>query len=709
MMPLPGTIFYCSIQLMFKNYFKTTLRNLWKNRTYSFLNIAGLAIGVACAGIIFLWMEDELNYDNVFLKKDRLYYIQENQTYDGITRTFGATPVPFAPAIKAELPGIANTCRTLSENYLFSMGEQSVFENGCYADSSVFSMFTLQFVQGKAANALQRPDEIVISEKMAGHFFRGEKNVIGKLLRVNNAESMIVSGVIKDLPENSTLHFNWIASFDNYLRHSDNATNWRNNCIVTYAELQPTASAASINKQLYNFIKKKDAGAIANPFLFSMNDWRLRSRFEDGKQAGGRIEYIRLFAVIAWIILVIACINFMNLSTARSEKRAREVGVRKVLGAGRKLLLLQFMGEALMMSVLAVLLGAVMIWITLPFFNLLVEKQLVLALNRPLHCMALLMIALLCGLVSGSYPALYLSSFNPVHVFKSVSLRASGAAFIRKGLVVLQFTVSIVLIVSTIVIYQQVQHVKSRDLGYNRDNLLVMDMRGDMQKNFAAIKQDMLNTGAVENVALNSFNTLDIGNNGGGLSWEGKDPGKDILLSFRQISPEFIATAGLQIAEGRGFNAGSIAADSSNVLITESLARMMGKGSAVGKILREDDQAYKVIGVVKDFVYGDMYGQSDPVVFFCNPKEASLMYVRIKNNVTTEAALAKIGAVMRKDNPAYPFEYNFVDDQFNALFKSEMLIGKRNCRAYLPRWPSLFPAWVYLDWLHTLQSAEQKK
>ncbi|MFT3827737.1 MAG: ABC transporter permease [Chitinophagaceae bacterium] len=662
---------------MFSNYLKTTLRNLWKNKTYSFLNIFGLAIGIACAGLIFLWVESEVNYDSSFAKKDRLYRILENQTYEGKVRTFWATPGPLAEAMKAEIPGIADACRVRQEKaYLFSVGDKSMYEKGSFADPSFFSMFTLSFVEGDAANAFKQVYSVVITEKMAHHFFGNEKPFVGKTIRADNKQDYVVTGVIKDYPENATVQADWIAPFNIYFNNNSNRlSSWGANSIATYTELKPGADVATVNKQLYGFFQKRQKESSTRLFLFSMNDWRLRAQFEDGVQTGGRITYVRMFVVIAWIILLIACINFMNLATARSEKRAREVGVRKVLGAAKRMLVMQFLIEAVAMALLAVVVGIVIILMVLPAFNILVEQQLLPGLNKPLHIGVLLSIAILCGLLAGSYPALYLSSFNPVFVFKGLKLKSSGAAIIRKSLVVTQFSVSIILIVCTIVIYQQVQHVRNRELGYNKDNLITMDVRGDMVSRFAVIKQDLLATGMVENVALNSFNMVAIGNNSSGFTWSGKDADKDILVSHRRVSPEFIATAGIKIIEGRDFYPNAVV-DSNSVIITESMAKLMGAGSAIGKIINADDVNMHVVGVVKNFVYGDMYGQSDPVIFFCQPKAAQLMYVRLKEDKKAADALAKIEAVMKRDNAAYPFWYAFVDEAFDNAFKSEMLIGK---------------------------------
>jgi putative ABC transport system permease protein len=663
---------------MIKNYLLFTFRNLWKNKGYSFLNIFGLAIGIACAGLIFLWMEDEFNYDSTYAKKDLLYKVRTNQTYAGKKRTFDSTPGGLAPAMKAEIPGVVNACRFgWGGSPLFSLGNKSINESGVDADSTVFSMFTFQFIQGDARDAFRQLNSVVISQKMAKQFFGNEEKVVGKLLKVDNKEDFLVTGVIKDMPENSTLHFEWFSPFEIFQKKNDWLKYWGANGVTTYTELSPNANIAAVRRQLDGFLVKKSGSVdIAHPILFSMNDWHLRDHFEDGVQIpGGRITYVHLFSIIAWIIILIACINFMNLATARSEKRAREVGVRKVLGAGRKMLIGQFIGEALFMSALAVITGLCLIIMVLPAFNTLVEKNLVTGLDQPMHVLSLLAIGLFCGLVAGSYPALYLSAFNPVSVLKGIKNPGGSADWIRKGLVVLQFTVAIVLIIATVITYQQVQHVKTRDLGYNKDNLIKSNLQGNMLTHFSAIRQDLLNTGLIENAALSSNEIIYTSDNTTGYEWEGKDPNKKVLISYRLVSPGFMQTWGMRVVEGRDFQSNALA-DSSNVIITESFEKLIGKGSAVGKLIKDGTDNYRVTGVIKDLVYGDMYGKGDPVVFFCAPNQTFMMYTRIKKEAHPEEALAKIESVLKADNPGYPFNYQFVDDQFNEFFKSEALIEK---------------------------------
>ncbi len=672
---------------MIKNFFKTTFRNLWKNKTYSFLNILGLAIGIACAGLIFLWVESEMSYDKFNVRKDQLYFVRVNSQLESNVFTHGSTPGVLGPAMRAEIPGIANTCR-MSENetsLLFQIGDKSVYAEGKYVEPSMFDMFTLPFVQGNAKSAFAQLYSIVITEKTAKKFFGDDKNIIGKTVRVDNKQNYVVSGVLKDIPENSSLQFEWVAPFQIWYQQSPWAYKWENNCLSTYVELKPGANLANINKQMYDFVQKKAPTSTGRVFLFGMNDWHLYDDFQNGKQTGGgQIEYVRLFSIIAWVILLIACINFMNLATARSEKRAREVGVRKVLGAGKKRLISQFIGEALLMAFLSAAAAVIIMSFTLSAFNILVQKNLSLGLSNPFHIIILLLITLICGVVAGSYPSLYLSSFNPVFVLKGIKLKSGSAALIRKGLVVMQFSVSIILIIGTIIIYQQIQHIKSRTLGFNKDNLIEMNLQGDMAKHFSAIKQDILNTGIANNVALSDHSIIYGGNNTDGLSWASKTPGARILISWRNVSPEFMSTSGMKILEGRDLQiTDSVEFDlppkNINVLITQSMAKLMGKGSAIGKIIKDESGALNanVVGVVNDYVYGYMYGKPDPVIFFCvPPHDETIMYVNTKTSRDPEQTLAKLEAVMKKDNPAYPFQYRFVDDQFNQMFLSEMLISK---------------------------------
>ncbi len=677
---------------MFENYLKTTFRGLWINKGYSFLNIFGLATGIACAGLIFLWAENELNWDNNNLNKKKLYAIRENMTYAGNTFTNWSTPRPMAAALKTEIPGIVATCRVSDQEIksLFAIGDKTMYASGKYADASLFSMLTLPFVQGNAATAFNQLHSVVITQSTAKKFFGDEVNVTGKIVHVNNKQDYVVTGVVKDAPQNASLQFEWLMPYEvnlveNNSYQTGDVANWDSYGPFTYVLLNDNANVTAINKQLYNYIHSKNATQTTRAFLFPMNDWHLYDEFVNGKRTGGgQIEQVRMLSIIAWIILLVACINFMNLATARSEKRAKEVGVRKVLGSGKNRLIAQFLGEALLMSAIAAILSLIIITTTLPAFCQLVQKQLSLQLYNPVHIVSLLMIVFICGLIAGSYPSFYLSSFNPISVIKGFKIKTGSAAIIRKGLVVLQFAISVVFIISTIVVYSQIQYVKNRQLGFNKNNLIEIDMQYSVADNFSLIKNDLLHTGIAENVALTNHTVLYGGDNDNRFTWQGKSANEDVSIAFRNVSPEFVSTSGMQIIDGKDFNADGTS-NNSNVIISESLAKILGKESPVGKIIQsprgQQDGEFEnvtVTGVVEDYVFGNMYGKSsEPLLFFCKPSQnANLIYLRLKPQMNIQTALSRMQEVMKKNNPAYPLQYKFVDEQFNEMFLNSVLISK---------------------------------
>ncbi|WP_143310522.1 ABC transporter permease [Chitinophaga vietnamensis] len=668
---------------MFRNYFKTTFRNLWKNKSYSFLNIFGLSIGIVCAAMVLLWVEDEVTFNNNHLKKDHLYLVQAHWFFDGSKSTFSSTCGPMAAAMRAEIPGVVNTCRSNEYNLgmLFANGKDRQYANGRFIDSSVFSMFTLPFLEGNPHTAFQQVNSIVLSQTGAKKIFGTDHQVVGRTLTMDNKYAYTVTGLMKDLPENSSMRMDWMAPFDGYRQFNNSLDDWSSNGINTFVELSPTADVAKIDRTLFNYIQQRVPKAVNHAFLFPMNDWRLRDNFVDGVQTGGRITFVKLFSTIAWIILLVACINFMNLATARSEQRAREVGVRKVLGAGKGKLVTQFIGESMIMSLLATMLAVLIITLLMPVFNTLTEKHLSLGLDRPTHIAGLLALTIICGLIAGSYPAMYLSSFQPIAILKGFKLKNGSATMIRKGLVIAQFSVSIILIIATVIIYQQIQHVKSRDLGFNKDRLLSIDIKGDAVAHFPMIKQELLNTNIVSNAALTDYSALYAGNSTSGFRWKGKPANSNVLVSIRMVSHEYMRTAGLQIIDGSDFQPHNDN-DTSTVIVTESFAKIISKGSVIGENLEiaspygQGMLTLRIAGVVKDYVYGNMYGTPSPVVFFPILGETNKIYARIKPGIPLDEAVKKIGEVMQRDNPDYPFTYAFVDDQFNHLFQDEMLIDK---------------------------------
>ena len=662
---------------MFKNYLKISWRNLWKSKGYSALNIFGLAMGITCASFIFLWVEDEVNFDSTFNKQDNIYHVVVNSKFEGEWRTFGDTPGPLAKDLKDEIPEIVKSARaSTSLNILFSIGDNAINRNGSYVDSDFIEIFSLHFVEGNRQSAFNRPDAIVLTQKTASDLFGKNTTALNKTLRVNNKNNYIITGVVEDLPDNTTIEFEWLAPFERFNEGEDNEwmKEYGNNFANTYIELTPGSDYRTVDKKVRELLPEKMEDPNSYFFLHPMKDWHLRSNFENGVRIGGQIVFVRLMAIIAIIILLIACINFMNLATARSEKRAKEVGLRKVLGSSKKRLVSQFMVEALITASLAAIVSVLFLSFLLPEFNILIEKHLELNLLDMTHLLTLIVITLICGLLAGWYPAFYLSSFGPAEVLKGVKVKQGNSSIIRKGLVIAQFAVSIVFIISTIIVYQQLQHVKNRDLGFTKENLIKIPVSGDIIKNFNPIKSEIVASGLVEDVALLSTHLLSDGNNGTNLEWQGGTNTKDVLVSFRYISSNFFKTAEMEIIEGRGFSE-DVSNDSSNIVISRSFEKLMGEGSAVGKTVLRYGTTYNVIGVVKDYLYGDMYGTSDPVMFFNNPSYAQYVYIKTKAGTEMAKTLAVLEKVLKIHNPAFPFEYEFVDDSFNSRFKNEKMIG----------------------------------
>jgi len=667
---------------VFKNYFKSAWRNIWKNKGYSFLNIFGLAIGITCAALILLWVEDETTFNNNFSKRGYLYRVMENQKDGGKIVTNGSTPGPMAQAVKAEIPGIKNAGRlSWSMDELLQFDDKSIKEKGGYVDPSILSMFALPFIKGDATAVFSDLHSVVISETLAKNIF-GTVDVVGKIIKMNANQGYSVdgpfkvTGVYKDFPENSTYQLQWMSPYEIWENANTWMKPWGNNLTETLVELEPSANAGAINSKLRNYLSSKINGNTTECILFSMNDWHLRNQFENGQIAGGNIKYVQLFTLIALIILVIACVNFMNLATARSEQRAKEVGVLKVMGAGKSMLISKFIGEAIVMSFLAVLLSVFLLYMLLPYYNTLVQKQLSLDILNPQHIAWLVGICIMAGLLAGSYPAFYLSSFNPVKVLKGGKIKSNlSAVFIRKGLVTSQFAVSVMLIFCTMIVYRQIQHIKTRNLGYNKDNLVYTDLQGNVKEHFDETKNKLLQTGYVENAALSLHSALQVYSYNSSFKWQGKSPDNKISIHTNSVSPEFISTMHMQLLSGRDFYS-TPGMDSSSLIINESMAKLMDKEGKVGSIISVDDYNGKVIGIVKDFVYNDMYGPAQPLILFCFPKRATLLTVRFKPGVDISKALAATTSVMKDISPGYPIELKFLDADFDKFFVTETLIGK---------------------------------
>lgn len=662
---------------MIKNFIKTALRNLWKTKGYSFLNIFGLAVGIAAASLIFLWVENQLNFNDNFANKKDIYIVKSKQTYDGATYVFESTPGPFAQSIAKEIPGIKHAVRiSWNSPMLFSVGDNNIFQNGVYADGSIADVLSLAFLEGDRKTAFDQVNNIVLSETAAKKLF-GNRPALGKTVKTNNSEPFIIAGVIKDLPKNSSYDFQWLIPFKKFEAGQDFLKNWGNNSVQTLVQVEDNANVDQINKQMMDFVKHKTNGEVtfSQNFLYPMERWITYNQFDNsGIEKEGGIKNIRLFTFIAWVVLLIACINFMNLATARSEKRAKEVGMRKVVGASRKSLIMQFLGESLVLAIISSLVAILLIYIFIGPFNTMIGQDLQVTILAPSHLLFLMTITLVCGLFAGSYPAFFLSAFKPLSTIKGAKQKAGSGSLVRKGLVILQYTASVVLIICTIIIYQQIQHNKNRDLGFDKSQVLTTALQGDMAKHLPLIKNQLLATGVVQEVGVSDMSILNINSNTSGFSWDGKDPNASILIGMLRSDEGLIPALDLKLFDGRNFHQNFVG-DSTSVVINEAFAKLIKKdGLVAGNIISYGEEKFTIAGVVKNFVYNNVYADPEPMLFLPMNRDNGIMTIRTKAGVDLPDAIQQIEKVIVKNNPGFPFDYKFLDDSFNSKFKAELFV-----------------------------------
>ncbi|MGB3590726.1 MAG: ABC transporter permease [Nonlabens sp.] len=661
---------------MIKNYIKIAFRNLWKYRGYSALNIVGLAIGITCAGLILLWMENQYNYNESIPDKDLVYAVPTSQKYDGVWRTFvGATPGQLAEDLAKEIPEIETSARLFNADLMFTVADIAIYGNSAYADAAIFEIFGHEFILGNSQEAFTDKQSIVISKSVAENLFGSYEEAFGKEILINKTDNYKITGITKDLPETSTYTFTSFIPFSNFTDGREWTQGYGGNFATTFVKLKPNADFAAADQKVRALMPPNTERSNTIAILYSANDWHLWNNFENGEIVGGRIEFVRLFGLIALIILSIACINFMNISTARSEKRASEVGMRKALGSRKRQLIFQFLSESLLTATFSGILSMIMLVAIIPEFNALLNTQISLDLGQPSHLLSIFSIIILCGLLAGLYPAFYLSSFKPIATLKGTFKAKGSAANVRKGLVVIQFSVSIIFIISTILIYQQVQHVKNRDLGIVKENLVQIPNSGNIIENFDLIQQDLKTAGVIKSAALCNSAVLSGGNNISDLEWKGKPADQDILISQRQITQDYFNTTGMKILEGKGFRA-TEAQDSISIIISKSLADLIGTQPIVGSKVYWGDWELNVRGVVSNYQYDDMYAKSDPVFFYHRSVAARFLYLKPVDGIDMQEAIAKIKEVLSVHNAGFPFEYSFVDDAFEARFRTENLIGK---------------------------------
>jgi predicted permease len=675
--------------IMLRNYLKLAFRNLAKHKGYSAINIAGLAVGMAVAILIGIWIQDEVSANKHHKNYETLYMVKMHQTFDGKRGTQDAIPFPLGDELTSKYPDFkAVAMYERSEgNRSLIVGDQKFLKHGIYIGEDAINMFSLNILNGDKA-PLKEPYSIVLTDETA-HTLFGSKDPIGKIVRVDNAVDLKVTAVTAKQPANATLQFDYLLPWQLMeARHErvrkQAKTDWRNNDWGIFAQLKdgidPAQTNAKIKDVVLTHLASNDPTSRnqVKPeiFLHPMSKWRLYSEFTEGKNTGGFIKYVRLFAVFGLFILIIACINFMNLSTARSEKRAKEVGVRKAVGSGREQLIGQFLSESTLIAGMALVLALGVVLISLPYFNSLTEKTMAIEFGNPIFWGAVLLFTVFTGLLAGSYPALYLSSFNPVRILKGGIHVGKNATLPRKILVVVQFTFSVALMIGTIIIYQQIQHGKNRPLGFTKQGLISVNSSKSLLDHFDALRDELAATGAVASICKTNAPPTQWWSSNSGWKWKGAGQADEsVIFTTIATSYDYTKTMGIQLKQGRDFSR-DFATDSTSVILNEAAVKRMGLKHPVGEIIKWADKNWTVVGVIPNIVLEwSPYRDVAPMTVIFNENWVNFIDIRLNPAVSPSVAIQKIRPIFDKYNPAYPFDYQFADSEYAKKFRYEELIG----------------------------------
>jgi len=674
---------------MLRNYLKIAWRNLIRNKAHTFINIAGLSVGLACSLLILLWVQNELEMDAYHKNSRRLYSVYERQYYDNKVVGQYNTPGLLPDELKKQIPEIeASTGISYGGESTFRVGDKILKMGGVNGGADVFKMFTIPLLEGNAQTALNTPVSMAISNKMAKAFFGSAQAAIGKTIRYENRKDFKVTGVYQDLPKTSSQQYDFIMNWDAFLADNDWAKIWGNNGPSTVIMLRPDANPAVVEKKLTHFLDNLNKNQKKGTFTEELGvqlfkDGYLHNNFENGEFKGGRIEYVRLFTLVAIFILLIACINFMNLTTARSVKRAREIGVRKVVGAVRSVLIKQFIGESMLVTTLAVVVSLLLLVLLLPVFNNITQKEIALPFHQPDFWLKLAAITLITGFISGSYPALFLSSFNPVNVLKGTLKLDTGTTMFRKGLVVFQFFLSVVMITATIVISKQMDYVQSKNLGYDRENLIYIPMNGELIHKYQAFKDEALQMTGIKSISRITATPTGLDNGTSDVDWVGKD--HNVQIQFTQVSVgyDFVKTMKLKMAAGRDFSK-AYGTDSVGYLINETTLKRLKYADPIGKPLTFWGKKGQIIGVLKDFHFASLHEQIQPLIIRYGEQEGYGNILVKTQPGKTRDALASLATLAKQINPAFPFSYTFSDDEYQKLYQNEQIVTKlSNAFAFL--------------------------
>ena len=662
---------------MIRNFILIAFRNFIRHKYFTIINLTGLALGLSCSIFIMLWIADELKFDDFHEKGPRLYRVLKRDFFAGGAEVYAQGPGILVDALKAEIHEIemgSQMSREMVE--LITVGNESNRETGRYVQPDFLKMFTFPLVKGNTVTALDKPSNIVISEKLANQYFPNE-DPIGKLVRINNARDVQVTGVVKDTPRNSSLRFDYLLHWDVFLAQNEWAKEWENNGLRAFVMLRDASQQKAVDEKIKDFVHKRVSDPetnISELFLQPYEDWYLYSKFTRGQQDGGRIDYVRSFSIVAIVVLLIACINFMNLATSQSLRRAKEIGIRKATGAAKKILVAQFLGEAIVFSLVGLGIALMIVELALPAFRMLTDKQ----INMPYldipFMSGLVGIALLTGLVSGSYPAFFLSSFDTVKVLKGTLKFGRGPMLLRKGMIVFQFSLTILLIFCTLVVYRQMQFIKEKNLGFDKENLIVVNFEEVEWQKINLMANESANLPGIKSVTVSNSSPLVSGNSTTSVKWPGKQEDEQIAFTHMGVGYDYLATMDIHLKDGRDFSR-NFASDSASYIVNEEAARIMNLEKPLGQIITFWDVMGPIIGVVKNYHINSLHNAIEPVILHLHPQWSNQIIARAEAGKTTEA-LEGLRTVTQKINPSFPFDYRFVDDTFHEQYKGETTVGK---------------------------------
>jgi len=666
---------------MIKNYLKTAWRNITHNKVYSSINILGLAAGMAVALLIGLWAYNQYSYDKFLPQYEQVFRVKRNFNNNGDTLTFNSTSLRLAEALRNNIPELEYVVESdwMGPRGL-KVGDTKLYLQGAQAGSDFLKVFQYPLKYGTPNSVFNDPYSIVLTESTAKSLF-GKEDPMNKMVRFENKDDLKVTGILKDFPDNSTFKINWIVPFS-YMEQTRPAVkaartgSFGGNGYQLFVKLKDGTTHAQVANKIRNIEHTEtDNSNAMNSYVIlePMKDWHLYGKYENGQVTGGFIEYVKMFTIIGILVLLIACINFINLSTARSEKRSREVGVRKAVGSYRKDLIVQFLVESFLFTMMAFLISILLVQLALPAFNALTRSKVVIPFAEVKFWLITLGGVLVTSLIAGSRPAFYLSSFNPVKVLKGVVQSGSSSTFARKTLVVLQFTCSVALIISTIIIYRQIQHAKNRPTGYDVNRVIVTNSNTDLNKNYTALKDELIQKGIVSSMTRASSPATDIYWHGDLDNFPGKNANETVELGFIITEEDYFKTLGMTVVSGRDFTGVN---DTLSAILNESAAKVLRLKDPISQVISWGGTKYTIAGVVKDALMVSPFTPADPTVFFCdgNPK-GNIMY-RLAPSVKTQDAISKLTAIFNKYNPAFPYDYAFADESYSKKFGLEVLTGK---------------------------------